>query len=263
MSDINDARLWYNTLRNFDYKSKYTKRKYLYGSYHNHMFGMRNVCILNSKIYDSIDVRVTLPDGGLSTIHIRNAPIQLSNEILKMQHLLTNTCKSNCRSTTGDLGRMYSLGRRGKCDEYASSKKNMDVQKQMSVIGQMRKQWYNSVFPKSDSHFITKNKSLPYMTNTLSDFMVHSVALVNSSHYDVNDDTITITTWVEDTDGNTNNWYLVFPSLSIDESDGTAIQLHHGCTISWDAAELRHASSRVEYSDDSSESSGNCDTRKK
>ena len=47
--------------------------------------------------------------------------------------------------------------------------------------------------------FVTKNKSLPYMKGTLSDFMVHSIGLANSSHYDVFDDTITITTWVKDT----------------------------------------------------------------
>ena len=61
-------------------------------------------------------------------------------------------------------------------------------QKQMSIIGKLRKELYDCTFPKNESSFITINKYLPYMKDTLSDFMVHSVALVNSSHYDVNDD---------------------------------------------------------------------------
>ena len=95
--------------------------------------------------------------------------------------------------------------------------------------------------------------------------MVQSTSLCNSSHYDVNDDTITITTWVEETIGNTTNWYLVFPNISLNNSsNGTIIQLYHGCTVTWDAAALRHASSRVSYRlRGGGQSSGLCETRRK
>ena len=107
---------------------------------------------------------------------------------------------------------------------------------------------------------------IDYMKDNLTDFMVHSIALCNSSHYDVNDSTITITTWVEDIVGNTDNWYLVFPNVALIDNlknkKATLIKLSHGCTVSWDASKLRHASSKVSYKRRGS-SAGNCETKKK
>ena len=108
-------------------------------------------------------------------------------------------------------------------------------------------------------------KTLPYMEQSLSDFIVNSISLTNSSHCDFNDDTMTVTTWVEDHPGNSNNWYLV--SLQ-NCSKGTVVKLHHGCTVVWDASVIRHASSRVDYKQVSNsclklQSSGLCETRKR
>ena len=85
------------------------------------------------------------------------------------------------------------------------------------------------------------------MKESLTDFMVHSIGLVNSSHYDYSDETYTITTWIEEIDGITDNWYLVFPNLTTDFKNATVIKLFHGCTVCWDASVLRHASSKISY----------------
>jgi hypothetical protein len=36
------------------------------------------------------------------------------------------------------------------------------------------------------------------------------------------------------------NWSLLFPMLSIDGSDGVAIQLFHGAAVGWDGRHVRH-----------------------
>ena len=98
--------------------------------------------------------------------------------------------------------------------------------------------------------------------------MVHSIALCNASHYDVDDVTITTSTWVEEVIRNTKNWYLVFPNISIHDSKGVVIKLFHGCTVNWDASKLRHASSKPQYTNEyrlrgGGQSAGNCELRKK
>ena len=102
------------------------------------------------------------------------------------------------------------------------------------------------------------------MSDSLSELMVHSISLGNSSHYDVNDESITVTTWVEEKENNTENWYLVFPNVTTDNNNATIIKLFYGCTICWDASKLRHASSVPSYRiKGGGTSSGNCELRKK
>ena len=73
-----------------------------------------------------------------------------------------------------------------------------------------------------------------------------------------------MTTWVEEKENNTENWYLVFPNVTTDNNNATIIKLFHGCTICWDASKLRHASSVPSYRiKGGGTSSGNCELRKK
>ena len=109
--------------------------------------------------------------------------------------------------------------------------------------------------------------------------------MANASHYDNKDGSLTISTCVEDTLGNTQNWYLLFPNLKChmtnspenmtndnytssvvtnNQNRATAIQLFHGCTVNWDVSRLRHASSQVSYRDNRNcTSGGNCQVRKR
>ena len=55
----------------------------------------------------------------------------------------------------------------------------------MSDVGKEREEWFKSEFEtKYQEQFTKKENILPYMSESLTDFMVHSIALVNSSHYD-------------------------------------------------------------------------------
>lgn len=56
----------------------------------------------------------------------------------------------------------------------------------------------------------------------------------------------------------------MFPNVTCDGKKAIAIKLFHGCTISWDASVLRHASSQVSYRmRGGGKSAGNCEIRKK
>ena len=134
----------------------------------------------------------------------------------------------------------------------------------MKQIGVLRKPWFKTQFPLDfESNFGTPNET-EYFNDSLSDFMVHSVALCNSSHYDVNDKSITVSTWVEETLGNTDNWYLIFPNVTFDNKKATIIKIFHGCTVTWDASIIRNASSKLSYRiRGGGTSAGNCELRKK
>ena len=165
----------------------------------------------------------------------------------------------------------YHLKDNTKRTTYCSKcKKIKDIREMMTDIGSIRKRWFKDVMPSEfEEYFKTENK-LEYMRDSLSDFMVHSFELGNSSHYDVDDRSLTVSTWVEDVIGNTDNWYFVLPNITRDNNNAIVIQLFHGCTISWDARIIRHASSKPSYrirgggrNNPLTTSAGNCELRKK
>ena len=262
-SNVKRARLWYKFRKKFEKTSKRTRRKYLCRSYHISMFNYTTVHIVNWELLGDVNINVTLADGTDTVIRIRMAEKPLSDAIVALHKRLKKEIP-NSRRTAGDEGKMYSLGKRNSKKEFVISKRNKDIRKLMSKIGNIRKEWVKKELPNEYHVLNDSSRKLDYMSDSLSDFMVHSVALANASHYDVSDISTTICTWVEEDIGNTMNWFLVFPNVTFDKMKGIAIQLLHGITISWDAARLRHASSRVEYVDEDNggNSGGNCETKK-
>ena len=141
---------------------------------------------------------------------------------------------------------------------------NPDICKMIKNIVTIRKIWFVKTFPDDYKICFDHPKSLEYMEEGLSDTMVHSVELFNSSHYDVFDESITASTWIEEEPLVTDNWFLVFPNVSCDGKKAIVIKLFHSCTISWNAGVLRHASSQVSYRiRGGGKSAGNCELRRK
>jgi len=161
-----------------------------------------------------------------------------------------NHPRSNCRGKKcGDNGSMYGLGEKGD-DEFSLSKNNEDIQQMMATIGEKCSTWYRKEFHDEFLEMEQLKKdydSLDYMTDSPSPFVIVSQNLSNSSHYDIGDEVNSITTWTEETLGNTLNWKFVFPNVSINNNPGKAlvIILSDGLTISWNGALLRHGSSRT------------------
>ena len=261
MTSVSEAKNWYNMLRH-----NKTKRCYVFGSYYKKMFDHHLSDIIDWKKTGDIDITVLCNNNKFTTISVRSAPLELSNSILKL-HKRLKKVSPNCRGEkTGDTGQMYSLGKRDEQRQYVTSARNRDIRVMMRQIGLERKQWFEKEYPDEyNKHFSTPN-TLQYLRNTLSDFMVHSVELCNSAHYDVNDETITTATWIEETIGNTANWFFIFPNVTRDMKKAIVIQLFHGCTVTWDANELKHCSSKVEYrirGGGGGTSAGNCELRRR
>jgi hypothetical protein len=116
-------------------------------------------------------------------------------------------------------------------------KKNKDIQMMMKVIGEQCNKWYmnvfNDEFKNMENLKLEDDGSLDYMPKLPTPFMVVSMNLANSFHYDISDGCHTIYTWTEETVENTLNWKFVLPNVDIGDSNkGTIISLHDGVTIS-------------------------------
>ena len=261
-----DAFAEYKNNIDLNMKSNRSRRKYVLNSYHINFFDFKHVNIVDWNKTNDIDIAVKLHDNTITYIKVRKAPEELSDKVELLHKLLSKEkTKGNSRGKTGDRGSMFALGRRNEKQEYSICKRNTNVTDLMASIGKCRKTWFKKRFPEEYKYQFDDEPNLDYCRESLSDFMVHSISLGNSSHYDVNDVSMTTSTWVEESIGNTQNWFLVFPNVSVDSERATLIQLFHGCTICWDAYKLRHASSVPSYRlrGGYGTSGGNCELRRK
>ena len=76
--------------------------------------------------------------------------------------------------------------------EFKITERNEDIQNMIFNISKKRKEWVQKEFKEDyDSNFQGEIK-LPYLSESVSDFMVHSVSLANASHYDNKDGSLII-----------------------------------------------------------------------
>ena len=85
---------------------------------------------------------------------------------------------------------------------------------------------------------------------------VLSKNLGNSSHYDINDKSMSFAIWAEEIVGKANNWYFVLPNVTNGKNLGVAIELFYGAAISWDGRVLRHCTSVTDVGLDNNVYSG-------
>jgi hypothetical protein len=82
-------------------------------------------------------------------------------------------------------------------------------------------------------------------------------AIVDASHYDVNDGSVGFAVWTENNPGSTHNWYFVLPNVfgssvrhvgeGASPFNGVAIKLTHGMAICWDGQLIRHCTSVMSF----------------
>jgi hypothetical protein len=85
----------------------------------------------------------------------------------------------------------------------------------------------------------------PFLVKGPGSRMVTSVNLGNSPHYDSGDTSVSVTVWVEEKPGQSENWFFVLPNVSYMGSMGVAIKLVHGVVISWDGRDIFHCTSKT------------------
>ena len=258
------GRAWYKDQVKKDYNSSKTKRGYLIGSYYSSLYNhsLSNIIDWNDK--NDINISVMMNSTDYSVIKVRKCPDILSESILELHNRLKRESPNSCRHKYGDKGKMFALGKKDITNEYAICNNNPDICMLIEKISTIRKRWYIESFPEDYKSNFNIPIDINYMKFGLSDLMVHSMGLCNASHYDVFDDSITVSTWIEEEINVTDNWYLVFPNVTCDGKKAIVIKLFHGCTISWNAGLLRHASSKVSYRlRGGGRSAGNCELRRK
>ena len=81
----------------------------------------------------------------------------------------------------------------------------------------------------------------------VSTSMLLSCDLMNASHYDIHDASVSFTIWTETKPGSIRDWYFVLPNVLIKYREttfsGLCFRLFHGCSIAWDGRIIRHGTS--------------------
>ena len=74
-----------------------------------------------------------------------------------------------------------------------------------------------------------------------------SVDLMNATHYNASDASVSFVIWTEISPNTTEGWYFVLPNVLIKKNGhtymGLCIRLFHGVSIMWDGRIIRHGAS--------------------
>ena len=96
IDNISDGRGWYNNLRKWDSDSKYKKRKYLKGSFHNTCYKYKNCNVYDWRIDGDMDLIIRLHDGTKTIIKVRKAEKDILSSMKKL-HMRLKDEQPNCR----------------------------------------------------------------------------------------------------------------------------------------------------------------------
>jgi hypothetical protein len=187
----------------------------------------------------------------MTTIKVRQ--IVLENPVLTSIVDLGGSMprKGTCHHEVGNLGEMYGLEYRSKAKGIIYKQTKVQItaglmeEVAVGVKKYMREQ-FGDIPADIRSAESGGNWAKPLKVMGGQDgpggTMMVSCNLGNSSHYNIADQSQTFVNWAEKRMGMAGNWFLVFPNLSINGSNGVVIRLHHGIAITWDGRKLRHSS---------------------
>lgn len=241
-----DARTAYKSLLQLKKFNK-TKRKYLPSSCYDGYF---NCCtsLLDIRQIGNVDLDIELANGGKTILKIRN--LETEREILDtvIIHNAIMSRANNVRESSGDLGYMWAFGQRTKDNNYAINSKTKPMEHiQKKYCTDMRAVLLK-YFPTELQEIIQSNKDQGIaIANELggedgiSGYYLVSENLKNASHYDVYDQSVSISLFIESIPSEAKDWVFILPNTHFEGSNkGIAIQLFNGCTISWYGNIIRH-----------------------
>jgi hypothetical protein len=165
----------------------------------------------------------------------------------------------DCRSTSGDYGKMVAMGRvyRGGEKEAKVHRPEEDDDKQ-ELRDKLRKVCIDlsvqaqQIFPQQVAamrHIEQLYERVPDYPlggeEGISSSAAWSMDLGGSSHMDTNDASIGIVFWHEQIPKAARHWYFFMPNVTVErESDepyeGVAIKISHGTAIAFDGRDIRH-----------------------
>jgi hypothetical protein len=240
----NEARHHYDFLREHSPQSNRTKRKYVFGSFHQHLFPGFHLI----DGHESSRLVIKLAEGGVSNVLITfcgdATVVEAVNNLGKS--LLPQ--KGNCaNSRQGDLGDMFAFGIRNSSTgvEYVTSKGKEPV-----LLEASRKvaDFAESVMPEVlvDIQTADERKGAPqpaYIDARVGKSTIISRDYGNATHNDYNDASLSCSIFTELMTGDAQNWMFVLPHCSYNGSKGVVIKLYSGTTLAWDGRLIRHNTS--------------------
>ena len=248
-----DARIHYRNAMHMPINSR-KHSKYVDGALYTKLFE-ENVEYIRLCPGDYLNIAVTLEDGSQTTINMFREPIPKHNEHLmncRNLGIFLKDCQANtARRNRRDLGKMFILGS-NKLGNGTIGNIKLTEKKGMSPL--LRKVILSSNNYYSDLGFDKvirsiankrKYKNHHLMRGSFVSSIVCSVNLINSSHLDVYDTTMSVVTWTTDCEGEVLGWYFIFPNLTCDGEKCLVLEIQDGVSIIWDAAKIHHCSTRL------------------
>lgn len=235
------------------------KRGFVFGALYRNLFpGYYEV---DHLLMGDVDLVVKLLDTGHTTvIKVRSAldESSLLRWIVELGESMPKT--GSCRKGVGDVGTMYALGYRSKTDHvYYKQTKDSRTAKAMTEVCNRVTPFMRKHYPDILDGIQKEDKKRAGHVTPLTEMggkdgpggtISLSRNLGNSSHFDYADKSMSFAIWAELKKGLADNWYMIYPNMSINGSAGVVVKLRHGVAISWDGTLIRHCTSVTEVGAD-------------
>ena len=205
----------YQTYANFN-SNRYNRRKFVDGALYTRLYHECTDIIypIPNRI---IEIDVTLCDTHeISTVRIIYDNNILSKELLAMNELgaaLDSYTDNTSRGKKNDKGKMHIIGRgkmgNGKVGTYKLSQMSTDITDATSKLTSTLKRYYETICLSNKINEINDNKLHGQMNcpQFFASSLVQSNSLMNAAHYDVDDNTCSISTWTEKKIRCANGWF--------------------------------------------------------
>ena len=257
-------------------------RRYVGGSRHTKTSDSVGI-VLDYKELGPFDIRIECQDVTQATTHVsfirvRCADVDVENAIRDVGRVVARK-PGNARAKSGDAGKMFATGsrfqlvRKGGVLDYKLTEKTETLLGKIQHLNMVALRYLRSEFNELISSFhrlehVSKTnkavgKSALTETRNRESFIVPSmnftVDLWNASHFDVNDGSYGVGMWASEEGTDVEDWEFVLPNVVVSSGvdcagsgadhgtsmKGTRIKLFHGCVLSWEGTEIRHATARL------------------
>jgi transposase len=218
--------------------------------------------VLDHAVIGDFDIHVTYSPQSASksttvTTVVRVRSARDDSNYLRALLLVDTQLKGNrhvVRQGHGDIGTMWQLGikNRGikekKLYKATESSACNDIPL-LPMMNTFMSSFFRTAFPIEFSEIQAGNKDIginDYVggDGSLQTFSI-SCDLGNASHIDCGDESVGISTWVEEKPGTAKNWFFILPNTTLmdDPSKAVVIKLSHGLSIGWNGKVLHHCTS--------------------
>jgi hypothetical protein len=157
--------------------------------------------------------------------------------------------QGNARRQRLDAGHMHALGYRSSTGRQYAPTRNPDIKLKVKTFATLAALQLRVSMPDvhAEIRANTSIRDLDDMGGSIaaSATIYPTLNFENSAHFDPRDKSKTWAVWANPA-SDANNWFFVFPDLSINNSQGVAFKLFHGASMAWDGRIHRHCTSVAE-----------------